>query len=108
MATLNQMVAEQTKVIGEARASLEAAFKKPPTQAATITAREATVAELKTRAANLAEAKASFNRQIDQQLAGYQTEIAALEKLIEEDKKRFGEQPNPTPPRLIRGKGRGK
>lgn len=39
MATLNQMVAEQAKVIGEARASLEAAFKKPPTQAATIAAR---------------------------------------------------------------------
>ena len=108
MATLNQMVAEQTKVIGEARASLEAAFKKPPTQAATIVAREATVAELKTRAANLAEAKATFTRQIDQQLAGYQAEITALEKLIEEDKKRFGDQPTPTPPRPIRGKGRGK
>ncbi len=108
MATLNQMVAEQAKVIGEARASLETAFKKPPTQAATIAAREATVAELKTRAANLAEAKATFTRQIDQQLAGYQTEITALEKLIEEDKKRFGDQPMPTPSRPIRGKGRGK
>ncbi|MBX3347002.1 MAG: hypothetical protein R3B11_13770 [Nitrospira sp.] len=106
MATLNQIVAEQAKVIGEARASLEAAFKKPPTQAATIAAREATVAELKTRMSNLAEAKASFTRQVDQQLAGYQAEISALEKLIEEDKKRFGEQP--TPPRPIRGKGRGK
>lgn len=39
MATLNQMMAEQAKVIGEARASLEAAFKKPPTQAAAIAAR---------------------------------------------------------------------
>jgi uncharacterized coiled-coil protein SlyX len=38
MATLNQMVAEQTKVISEARASLEAAFKKPPTQTAVIAA----------------------------------------------------------------------
>ncbi len=108
MATLNQIVAEQTKVISEARASLEAAFKKPPTQAAVIVAREATVAELKTRAANLAEAKATFIRQIDQQLAGYQTEIAALEKLIEEDKKRFGDQLTPTPPRPVRGKGKGK
>jgi hypothetical protein len=108
MATLNQIVAEQAKVIGEARASLEAAFKKPPTQTATIAAREATVAELKTRMSNLAEAKASFTRQLDQQLAGYQAEIAALEKLIEEDKKRFGDQPAPTPPRPIRGKGRGK
>lgn len=106
MATLNQIMAEQTKVIGEARASMEAAFKKPPTQAATIAAREATVAELKTRLANLAEAKASFTRQIDQQLAGYQAEITSLEKLIEEDKKRFGEQP--APPRPTRGKGRGK
>ncbi len=106
MTTLNQIVAEQAKVIGEARASLEAAFKKPPTQAATIAAREATVAELKTRMSNLAEAKASFTRQVDQQLAGYQAEISALETLIEEDKKRFGEQP--TPPRPIRGKGRGK
>lgn len=106
MATLNQIVAEQAKVIGEARASLEAAFKKPPTQAATIAAREATVTELKTRVANLTEAKATFNKQVDQQLAGYQAEISALEKLIEEDKKRFGEQP--TPPRPTRGKGRGK
>lgn len=108
MATLNQMVAEQAKVISEARASLEAAFKKPPTQAATIAAREATVAELKARAANLAEAKASFTRQIDQQLAGYQSEIAALEKIIDEDKKRFGDQPAPMPPRPVRGKGRGR
>ncbi len=106
MATLNQILAEQAKVIGEARASLEAAFKKPPTQAATIAAREATVTELKTRVANLTEAKATFNKQVDQQLAGYQAEISALEKLIEEDKKRFGEQP--TPPRPTRGKGRGK
>ncbi len=106
MATLNQMVAEQAKVIGEARASLEAAFKKPPTQTATIAAREATVAELKTRMSNLAEVKASFTRQLDQQLSGYQAEISALEKLIEEHKKRFGEQP--TPPRPTRGKGRGK
>lgn len=106
MATLNQIVAEQTKVIGEARASLEAAFKKPPTQTATIAAREATVTELKTRMSNLAEAKASFTRQIDQQLAVYQADITALEKLIEEDKKRFGEQP--TPSRPTRGKGRGK
>ncbi len=106
MATLNQIVAEQAKVIGEARASLEAAFKKPPTQAATIAVREATVVELKTKLSNLAEAKALFNRQVDQQLAGYQAEITALEKLIEEDKKRFGGQP--MPPRPTRGKGRGK
>ena len=85
---------------------MEAALKKPPTQAATIAAREATVAELKTRLANLAEAKASFTRQIDQQHAGYQAEITSLEKLIEEDKKRFGAQP--APPRPTRGKGRGK
>lgn len=81
-------------------------MKKPPTQAATIAAREATVAELKTRVANLTEAKATFNKQVDQQLAGYQVEISTLEKLIEEDKKRVGDQP--TPPRPVRGKGRGK
>ncbi len=106
MATLNQILAEQAKLIGEAKSSLEAALKKPPTQAATIAAREATVAELKTRVANLTEAKAALNKQVDQQLAGYQTEISALEKLIEEDKKRGGDQP--TPPRPVRGKGRGK
>ena len=106
MATLNQILAEQAKLIGEAKSSLEAALKKPPTQAATIAAREATGAELKTRLAKLEEAKASFTRQIDQQLAGYQAEITSLEKLIEEDKKRFGEQP--APPRPTRGKGRGK
>ena len=106
MATLNQILAEQAKMIGEAKSSLEAAFKKPPTQAAPIAAREATVADLKTRVVNLTEAKATFTKQIDKQLAGYQTEIAALEKLIEEDKKRFGDQP--APPRPIRGKGRSK
>ncbi len=106
MATLNQILAEQAKLIGEAKSSLEAALKKPPTQAATIAAREATVAELKTRVANLTEAKATFTKHVDQQLAGYQAEISALEKLIEEDKKRFGDQP--TPPRSVRGKGRSK
>ena len=106
MATLNQILAEQTKIIGEAKSSLEAAFKKPPTQAATIAAREATVADLKARVANLTETRAAVTRHIDQQVAGYQSEIVALEKLIEEDKKRFGDQP--TPPRPGRGKGRGK
>ena len=70
MATLTQMLAEQAKLIGEAKSSLEAAFQKPPTQAATIAARESTVAELKSRVANLAEAKATITRQIDQQVAG--------------------------------------
>lgn len=106
MATLNQILAEQAKLIGEAKSSLEAAFKKPPTQAATIAARESTVAELKSRVVNLTEAKAAFTKQIDQQVAGYQSEIAALEKLIAEDNKRFGGQP--TPPSPIRGKRRAK
>lgn len=106
MATLNQILAEQAKLIGEAKSSLETALKKPPTQAATIAARESTLAELKSRVANLTEAKAALNKQVDQQLAGYQTEISVLEKLIEEDKKRVGDQP--TPPRPVRGKGRGK
>ncbi len=105
MATLNQILAEQAKMIGEAKSSLEAAFKKPPTQAAPIAAREATVADLKTRVVNLTEAKATVVKQVDQQLATYQAEIAALEKLIEDDKKRFGEQP--TPPRSSRRKGGG-
>ena len=103
MATLNQILAEQAKLIGEAKSSLEAAQKKPPTQAAVNIARQATVAELKTRVANLTEAKATFVRQVDQQLATYQAEIAALEKLVEEDKKRFGDQP--TPPGPVRRKG---
>lgn len=106
MATLNQILAEQAKLIGEAKSSLEAAFKKPPTQAATLAAREATVADLKARVANLTEAKATFTRHLDQQVAGYQSEITALEKLIEEEKKRFGDQLAPSRP--VRGKGRGK
>ncbi|MBI4003187.1 MAG: hypothetical protein HY348_15570 [Nitrospira defluvii] len=105
MATLNQILAEQAKLIGEAKSSLEAAHKKPPTQGAPIAAREATVAELKARVANLTDAKATFVKQVDQQLATYQAEITALEKLIEEDKKRFGDQP--TPPRPVRRKGGG-
>ena len=108
MANLDEILAEQVKLISGAKDSLQAANKEPPAPVATIAAREATVVELKTRTTNLAEAKATFTWQIDQQLAGYQAEIAALEKLIEEDKKRFGDQPTPTPPRPIRGKGKGK
>ena len=42
----------------------------------------------------------------DDELLDFWEETQYLEKLIEEDKKRFGEQP--TPPRPTRGKGRGK
>jgi peptidoglycan hydrolase CwlO-like protein len=47
---------------------------------------------------NLTNAKNETIKQIDEEIATYQTEITALEKQIEEDKKRFGGQP-PTPPR---------
>ncbi|MDR4480915.1 MAG: hypothetical protein R3B37_14365 [Nitrospira sp.] len=106
MATLNQILAEQAKLIGGAKSALEAAYKQPPTSAAPIAVKEATVAEIKTRAANLTAAKTDIVKQIDQQLAAYHTEIAALEKQIEEDKKRFGDQP--TPDRAVRRKGREK
>ena len=102
MATLNQILAEQAKLVGEAKKNLEEAQKKPPTTGGPIAVKEATVAELKARMTNLTAAKADAARQIDEQIAAYQKEIAALEKQIEEDKKQQGDQP--TPPRS-RGRG---
>ena len=99
MATLNQILAEQVKLIGEAKKNLEEAQKKPPTSGGPIAVKEATVAELKARVTGgLTAAKADAVRQIDEQIAAYQKEIAALEKQIEEDKKQQGSQP-PTPRR---------
>ena len=103
MATLNQILAEHGKLIGEAKKNLEEAQKKPPTSGGPIAVKEATVAELKSRLTALTAAKADTVRQIDEQIAAYQKEIAALEKQIEEDKKQQGSQP-PTPRR--RGRGR--
>jgi phage I-like protein len=93
MATLQEILTEQVKLIAEASKTLEAAQKKPPAIIAPTAAKEATVAELKSRIANLAKAKAEAVRQFDDQMAAYQSEITALDKQIEEDKKRFGEQP---------------
>ncbi|RPH79349.1 MAG: hypothetical protein EHM80_08105 [Nitrospiraceae bacterium] len=102
MATLNQMLAEQGKLIGEAKKNLEEAQKKPPASSSPIAVREATVAELKDRVANLSAAKVDVVRQIDGQIATYQKEIAVLEKQIEEDKKQRGDQ-SPTPRPRTRG-----
>jgi uncharacterized small protein (DUF1192 family) len=93
MATLNQMLAEQGKLIGEAKKKLEEAQKKPPTNSGSIAVKEVTVTELKGRVASLTAAKADTVRQIDEQIAGYQKEIASLEKQIEEEKKQQGNQP---------------
>jgi len=95
MATLKEILSEQVKLMAEAKKTLEVAQKKPPTTGPAA-AKEATVAELKSRVANLAKAKADAIKEFDAQLATYETEISALEKQIEEDKKRFGDQP-PTP-----------
>jgi chaperonin cofactor prefoldin len=97
MATLNRIMAEQVKLISGAKAALEVAQKKPPTVAATIAVRESTILDLKERIANLTEAKATLTAKLDHQIEVYQAQISALEKQIEEDKKRFGDQP--TPPR---------
>jgi len=101
MATLNQILAEQGKLIGEAKKKLEEVQKEPPTSSGSIGVKEATVAELKARVANLTAAKADTVRQIDAQIEGYQKDIAALEKQIEEDKKQEGAQ-SPTP--RVRGR----
>ncbi|MBX3234572.1 MAG: hypothetical protein KF814_00350 [Nitrospiraceae bacterium] len=106
MPTLNQLVAEQVKIISGAKAALEAAQKQPPTTAATIATRESTIVDLKTRMADLAEAKATIAARLDRQIAGYQAQVATLEKQIEEDKKRAGEQP--TAPRTVKRKGKEK
>ena len=95
MATLNQIIAEQAKLIGEAKKTLETTQKKPPATTAPIAAKEATLAEIKSRVANLTSAKNEAIKQIDEQIATYQTEIVALEKQLEEDKKRLGNQPSP-------------
>jgi len=102
MATLNQILAEQGKLIGEAKKNLEKAQKKPPQTSDSIAIKEATVAELKTRVTGLTAAEADIVRQLDEQIAGYKKEIAALEKQIEEEKKQKGVQlPRP------RTRGRG-
>ena len=93
-------------VMGVAKAALEAAQKQPPTTAATIATRESTIVDLKTRMADLAEAKATIAARLDRQIAGYQAQVATLEKQIEEDKKRAGEQP--TAPRTVKRKGKEK
>ena len=95
MATLNQIIAEQAKLIGEAKKNLEAAQKKPPAVSAAIAAKESLLADLKERAAILTKAKAETIRGFDDQIATYRTEIVALEKEMEEDKKRLGDQPPP-------------
>jgi len=102
MATLNQILEEQGKLIGEAKINLEKTQKKPPPSSGTIAIKEATVDELKARVISLTAAKADIVRQIDEQIAGYQKEIAVLEKQIEEEKKQKGVQlPRP------RTRGRG-
>ena len=98
MATLNQILAEQAKLVGGAKAALEAAQKRPPTQTAPVAAKEAIVADLKARVAALKETKAELAAQIDQQIATYEAEIAGWEKQIEEDKNRSGDQPRPPKP----------
>ncbi|HET9916268.1 MAG TPA: hypothetical protein VFQ89_04110, partial [Candidatus Binatia bacterium] len=96
MATLNQILSEQAKLIGDAKKNLEAAQKKPPPANAPIAAKEALVADIKERVANLTAARNDTIKQMDEQIAAYKNEIAALEKQIEEEKQRAG-NPAPTP-----------
>jgi chromosome segregation ATPase len=92
MATLNQILEEQGKLIGEAKKNLEKTQKKPPSASDSIALKEATVAELKARVTSLTAAEADIVRQLDEQIAGYKKEIAVLEKQIEEEKKQKGVQ----------------
>jgi predicted RNase H-like nuclease (RuvC/YqgF family) len=103
MATIKEILSEQVKLLSEAKKTLEAGQRRPPSLTAPIAAKQATVAELKSRAANVSKAKADAVKEFDEQLESYKTEIAALEKQIEEDKKRLGDDPQP--PRA-RGSGR--
>lgn len=95
MATVNEILEEQAKLIGEAKKTLEEAQKKPPTTSGSIAIKAATVAELKIRVENLTAAKDDIERQIGEQIVAYKEEVAALEKQIEEDKKQPGDQPPP-------------
>ena len=79
MATLNQMLVEQGKLVGEAKKKLEEAQKRPPTMSGSIEIKAATVAELKIRVTNLTAARADTVRQFDEQIVGYQKEIAVSE-----------------------------
>jgi hypothetical protein len=105
MATLTQILTEQAKLINGAKKDLEAAQKKAPPTTAPVAVKEATVNDLKARVKSLTAAKADAVRQIDDQIAVYQSEIAALEKQIEEDKKQLTDQPPPRPGRT-RGRRR--
>lgn len=93
MPTVKDILSEQVKLLSEAKKTLEAGQRRPPSLTAPIEAKQATVAELKSRMANLTKAKADAVKEFDEQLETYKTEIAALEKQIEEDKKRLGDEP---------------
>ena len=97
MATLNQILAEHSILIGEAKKTFEEAQKKPPPTIGSIEMKTETVAELKARVTNLTAAKVDVVREIDERIRAYQKEIAALEQQIEEDKKQPGNQPPPRP-----------
>jgi predicted RNase H-like nuclease (RuvC/YqgF family) len=102
MPTLKEILSEQVKLLSEAKKTLEAGQKRPPSLTAPIEAKQATLTELKSRVASLTQSKADAVKQFDEQLENYKVEISTLEKQIEEDKKRLGDQP---PPRA-RGGGR--
>jgi hypothetical protein len=106
MATLSQILAEQAKLINDAKKNLEAAQKKAPPTTAPVAVKEATVNDLKARVKNLTVAKTDTVRQIDDQIAVYEGEIAALEKQIEEDKKQLTDQPPRPRPTPVRGRRR--
>ena len=89
MATLDQFLSEQAKLLAEAKTALDGARKKPPSLATALDAEEATLTELKSRAAELLKAKTETVRQFDEQLAQVQSEIASLEKQIGEDGRRM-------------------
>jgi hypothetical protein len=87
MATLNQILANQAKLIGEAKGALEEAQRTPPATDVPIELKKATVAELEARVTNLTAAKAEATRKIDEQIDAYKSEIAALKYQIQDDKK---------------------
>ena len=106
MATVNQMIAEQVKLLSDAQKNLEAAQKKPPAPSAAIEAKEALLVDIKESAANLDRLRAETIKRIDDQIGAYRTEITSLEKQIEEDKKTLRDEPTPPRPRGPRGSRR--
>lgn len=106
MPTLNEILANQLKLISDAKATLVAAQNKPPTSAAPMAVREASLADLKEHVLNLNKANASAVEKFERQITEHQAQIKVLEQEIAEAKKLFADIPVPTSPAKRKGRAK--